>query len=133
MSNKETVAVIYEAFSRGDVPAILSHLADDVQWEHAPPSTDVPWLQPRRGRGGAAEFFQSLTALQFRQFNVTAILEGESVVVVLCDVEAAVVGTNRSFSEPEEVHLWTFNDAGQVVRFRHRVDTHLQWRAYHGT
>jgi len=23
-----------------------------------------------------------------------------------------------------EVHLWTFDDAGRVVRFRHVVDTH---------
>jgi ketosteroid isomerase-like protein len=23
----------------------------------------------------------------------------------------------------EEIHLWTFNDAGQVVRLRHYTDT----------
>ena len=34
MSNIETVKSIYEAFGRGDVPAILDKLADDVDWDY---------------------------------------------------------------------------------------------------
>ena len=32
MSNIATVQGIYEAFGKGDVPAILAVLADDVAW-----------------------------------------------------------------------------------------------------
>ena len=31
MSSVETVQQIYEAFSRGDIPAILEHLADGLK------------------------------------------------------------------------------------------------------
>ncbi len=33
VSPKEVVADIYAAFSRGDIPTILSHLSTDVVWE----------------------------------------------------------------------------------------------------
>ncbi|MEZ4707811.1 MAG: hypothetical protein R3A44_11420 [Caldilineaceae bacterium] len=37
MTNHLTTATaIYEAFGRGDIPTILSHMADDVQWRRGP-------------------------------------------------------------------------------------------------
>ncbi len=48
MNHVETVQQMYEAFGKGDVPAILAHLASDVEWEYGVNSTDVPWLQLRR-------------------------------------------------------------------------------------
>jgi uncharacterized protein len=33
MSNIETVKGVYEAFGRGDIPAILEVIADDIEWE----------------------------------------------------------------------------------------------------
>jgi ketosteroid isomerase-like protein len=32
MSNVATVQSIYEAFGRGDIPAILDRISDDVIW-----------------------------------------------------------------------------------------------------
>ncbi len=133
MSNVETVQAIYQAFGRGDIPAILEKLADDVVWEAGEISTDIPWLQRRDGREGALAFFQSLAALDFTKFEVTAVLESGSRVVGLCNVEATLRETGRKFAEPDEVHLWWFDDAGRVTAFRHRVDTHLQWKTYHGS
>ena len=60
MSNLHTVHEVYEAFGRGDVPAILPRLADSVEWEYGASSLEVPWLQARKGREGAAAFFSSL-------------------------------------------------------------------------
>ena len=40
--NVGTVAAIYEAFGRGDLPAILDQLADDVQWEQGIRETAIP-------------------------------------------------------------------------------------------
>ena len=34
MNHIETVQKIYEAFGKGDVPAILGHLSDDADWEY---------------------------------------------------------------------------------------------------
>ena len=133
MSNVDTVRGVYEAFGRGDVAAILAKLASDVEWEYGVNSTDVPWLQPRRGRDQVAGFFQSLAALDFHAFQPTAFLESGDVVVSLATVEATVKATGRRVVEEDEVHIWRFNAAGEVVRFRHRADTHLQWTAFHGS
>ena len=57
MSNIGTVREIYEAFGRGDVPAILNKLDDNIEWETQNPVAGVPWLQrlgmavPPGGRG----------------------------------------------------------------------------------
>jgi ketosteroid isomerase-like protein len=120
------VREIYEAFGRGDVPFILSRLADDVDWEYVPGPAELPWLQRRRGREGAAAFFETLGAMEFTKFAPTAILQGDSLVVALVDVEFTVKATGRKVSEPDETHIFHFDAEGRVTRFRHRVDTHQQ-------
>jgi ketosteroid isomerase-like protein len=132
MIHAQTVQQIYEAFGKGDVPAILAKLASDVDWEYGDASTDVPWLQPRRGRDAVAGFFQALLAIDFHSFVPKTVLESGSIVVALVDLEATVRATGMRVVEQDEVHIWHFNDAGLVQRFRHRADTHLQWMAYHG-
>lgn len=133
MSNVETVQAIYQAFSRGEIPAILEKLDENVAWEVGGTSTDVPWLQRRDGREGALAFFQSLAVLDFTKFEVTGVIEAGNRVIGLCDVEATMRETGRKFAETDEVHIWWFNDAEQVTAFRHRVDTHLQWMTLHGS
>lgn len=132
MSHLEKVQAMYAAFGRGDVPAILEHLAEDVEWEYGVPSTDVPWLQPRRGRDGAAAFFASLQALEFKVFRVKVLVESGDVVFATFDIEAVLRESGRSIVEEDEVHIWHFSADGLVTRFRHRADTHQHWLAYHG-
>lgn len=124
MSNLTTVRAIYAAFARGDVPTILAHLDEHVDWEYGAGQTSVPWLQHRHGREGATEFFTSLQALAITKFAPKALLEGDGLVVALVDLEATVTATGRPIVEEDEVHIWYFNAAGRVSRFRHRVDTH---------
>lgn len=131
MDDKQTVREIYEAFGRGDVPAILERLDEDVEWEYGAAS-EVPWLQPRHGRSGAGEFFASLGALDIQCFAVKAILEGDGLIVALIDIEATVKATGKRFAEEDEVHIWYLNESGKVVRFRHRVDTHQHYQAWRG-
>ena len=53
-TNAATVAAIYEAYGRGDLPSILDRLADDVSWDadwadhSAQRGAGTPLLQPRR-------------------------------------------------------------------------------------
>ena len=124
MSNLTTVRAIYAAFGRGDVPTILTHLDEHVEWEYGAGESSVPWLQRRHGRDGAAAFFASLKGLVIAKFTPKALLEGDGVVVALIDLEATVTATGRPIVEEDEVHIWYFNQAGKVSRFRHRVDTH---------
>ena len=132
MANTEVVQEIYAAFGRGDVAAILDKLDESVEWEYGGATAGVPWLQPRRGKAGAAEFFASLGELDIQKFVPKALLESNGLVVALVDVEATVKATGRRFVEEDEVHLWHFDEAGRVIRFRHRVDTHQQVEAWRG-
>ncbi|HET7480595.1 MAG TPA: nuclear transport factor 2 family protein [Rubrobacteraceae bacterium] len=131
MQNVAVVGQIYEAFGRGDVPAILDHLAEDVEWEYGVDSTDVPWLQPRRGRQEVPGFFEALGALEIHSFAPKTMLESDDVVVAIVDFEATVKETGQRISEEDEAHIWHFAE-GKVVRFRHRSDTHQHQLAYQG-
>jgi ketosteroid isomerase-like protein len=130
VSHVEVVQQIYQAFGRGDVPAILEHLAENVEWEYGVNSTDVPWLQPRRGRAQVPEFFQALAAVDIQKFQPKTLVEAGDVVLVLIDLEGTVRSTGRRVVEEDEVHIWYFDSDGKVVRFRHRADTHQHWVAF---
>lgn len=132
MTNIETVQEIYAAFGRGDVPAILDHLAEDVEWDYAVGKVDVPWLRPRRGRAEVPGFFHALGALEFTRFEPKTFLEGGDVVVVLLDVGITVRETGQRLAEEDEVHIWRFDPRGRVTRFTHKLDTHAHRTALRG-
>jgi uncharacterized protein len=125
MSNIATVQAIYEAFGRGDVPSILEHLADDVAWEswadNSAQKAGVPWLLPRTGKAAVAEFFGIAATMGITEFTVLGLLEGGNEVAAPFVIAADVPG-GQPYRD-EEIHLWTFNDAGKVTRLRHYVDT----------
>jgi uncharacterized protein len=131
MSNVQKVQSVYDAFGRGDIPAILALLADDVEWEYGMSNAGVPWLQPRRGRAEVQKFFESLNGLETTRFEPKTLLEGGNVVVALIDITAVVKATGRTISEEDETHIWHFGSDGLVKRFCHKVDTHQHWAAVH--
>ncbi|GBD21215.1 hypothetical protein HRbin28_01664 [bacterium HR28] len=131
--NLQTVQGIYAAFGRGDVSAILDKLAEDVDWDYAYRTTPnpVPWLQAQRGRAGAAKFFlDGVGAIELHRFALKALLEGSGLVVALVDVDATVKETGKRIVETDEVHIWHFDEAGLVTRFRHCADTYQHAMAY---
>jgi ketosteroid isomerase-like protein len=130
MSNRATVEANYQAFGRGDVPAILATLDDDVRWDHWPNGNSaqdagLPWLAERTGPEAVGEFFASLGALEFHVFEPIGMLEGDGRVAALISVDVTVVATGRRFQD-EEIHLWTFGPEGKVTEFRHHGDTGKQ-------
>lgn len=131
MGNTDVVGRIYEAFGRGDVPGILEHLAEDVEWEYGVNSTEVPGLQPRRGRDEVPAFFEALSGVEIHRFEPKAFFESGNIVVVLIDFEGTVKATGQKVLDEDEVHIWHFED-GKVVRFRHRADTHQHHVAWQG-
>jgi ketosteroid isomerase-like protein len=133
MTTIETVQQIYAAFGRGDVPFILAKLADDVQWEYATFPNPVPWLQPLQGRDQVPRFFQALAeGVEFHSFQPTKVFGDATTAVSLCDLDATVRSTGKRVVEVDEVHVWHFDAAGRVQRFRHRCDTRQQALALQG-
>jgi ketosteroid isomerase-like protein len=132
MSNIETVQSIYEAFGRGDVPAILGHLADDVVWDSDTPSWGLPWYEPRTGVAEVPAFFGALfDNVVLHRFEPKSFLSGGDQVAVVIDIELETKATGRSVSDLE-IHLWTFDNGGKVARFAHVLDRHGQVSAFRG-
>jgi ketosteroid isomerase-like protein len=123
--NAATVAGIYAAFGRGDVPAILAALAEDVRWEEWAGNTaqraGVEHLRPRRGRAEVAGFFELVGTWRLLAFEVLDVIgDGHQVVA---EIRGSFELPNGARLDDEELHLWTFDDTGRVTRFRHYADT----------
>lgn len=124
-NNIETVAKIYEAFGKSDIPGILIHLSDDVRWEewkdNFAQKAGVPWLRSGTGKDAVTEFFKVIGAFSFKKFDVISLMEGNGQVAAEINFELEM--PNGTVVEDEEIHLWTFDDTGKVIRFRHYLDT----------
>jgi ketosteroid isomerase-like protein len=121
VSNADTVKEMYAAFGRGDVPTILSKLDDNVKWDTATVTPGVPWLAPRRGRDNIPGFFEALAPLEFTKFDPHTFFEDGDKVFAIVAIEAKRNG--KTYTIPNEGHLWKFNAAGKVVKYDHLTDT----------
>lgn len=126
MSGIATVHELYQAFGRGDVGAILAKLREDVDWEHDAHDYGLPTMQPRHGRANVAGFFEALSVLEIKRFEVSNIMENAGQVVAVIHVEHVHKQTGKTFRDIE-LHLWTLDAEGKVARFRHSLDTHQLW------
>jgi ketosteroid isomerase-like protein len=128
MSNAPIVEGIYQAFGRGDVPAILGQLADDVAWDHWPEGNGaqqagLPIMQERKGREAVLGFFEAVGGgLDVHNFQVQRIVDGGDVVIACVRMDCTIRSTGSHLVD-DEVHVWEFDHDGKVVRFRHVVDT----------
>ncbi len=95
--NLRTVRGIFESFGRGDVPAILQVLAEDVEWTLAG-AADVSYTGIRRGHSGVVQFFTALgTSVEFEKFEPQEFINGDNCVVVLGTERGRVRATGKSF------------------------------------
>src|SRR5680860_902049 len=125
-NNIETVSKIYEAFEKGDIPTILTHLADNVRWEEWSDNTGqnagVPWLLFRQGIEEVKEFFKVLGEMNFNKLEVISLMEGPDQIAAEALIEVEIPSTGATVRD-EQIHLFTFNDEGKVIRFRQYLDT----------
>ncbi len=131
--NVQCVQRLYAAFGRGDLPAVMDMLAEDVDWQspvtrskHA----ELSWSRPRHGREQVAQFLEELAekvhAEEFEDLEFTA--QGDRVVV-----EGRNRGTVRSTGRNYE-HDWVMVftvRGGKIVRSRHYYDTADVAMAFH--
>jgi uncharacterized protein len=126
-NNLSTVQQIYACFGQGDVPGILEKLDDNVRWEswadNSAQKTGVPWMLNRNGKDGVLAFFQCIgTELQIKDFQILSIMDGGNKIAAEFVIEAVVTVSGKSYRD-EEIHLWSFNEAGKVIGLRHYLDT----------
>jgi uncharacterized protein len=131
MNEQENVRVVqqsYEAFSRGDIQAVLNFISEQVEWR-TPKPEGMPFGGEYRGRDQVARFFwelnqhEEITRFEPREF----IAQGDRV-VVLGHYAAKVRSTGR-MAESDWVHIFTVRN-GKVVQFVEHFDTAVAMSAY---
>jgi len=125
MSDQANVAVVmsvYEAFSRGDIAAVLGHMDSQADLIFEGPS-EVPWTGNRHGHDGWGKFFQvvgeNLDDVKLKNMEAFAV-QGDNVVVA-GRYEARVKSTGKRIDSPL-VHLWTVRN-GKVTRCHELTNT----------
>ena len=125
--NVKTIQTVYEAFGRGDLPAILDALTDDVDWASSVSSTEVPWWGVRHGKDEVTDFFVKLAeATEVQEFTTLEIIgDGDTVLtVVRYRVKARTTGRE---AEMLLHHYWKFRD-GKIAYYRGAEDSLLTLR-----
>ncbi len=120
----EAVQAIYEAFGRGDVPAILAMVTDDVDWASEPESTVAPWHGIHRGKTELPHFFEALgSTVEVIEFTPLAFGASDTDVMAVIRFGIRVPSTGRA-GAMDLHHWWRFRD-GLVCRYRGAEDTAL--------
>lgn len=112
-ANEQLLATMYAAFTKGDVPTVLSLLSDDVEFHiigGGPVSGDYA------GKDEVLGFFGKLMGLSGGTFQleILDILANDHCGVTLTMERAERVGKKL---ENRAVHVWEIRD-GKGVRFR---------------
>lgn len=125
----KTVNKMYDAFSRGDIPYILSCLHADCIWE-VMGEPDIPHAGIYHGPNDVGNFFRRMDEeVEYTEFVVEHILENEYMVVSTGYYKGRVKATGKLFST-----IWAmtseFNEEGKLVHFRDCYDTLSMARAF---
>ncbi len=127
-TNADVAQQTYAAFGRGDIPALLELLTDDVEWILQGPSV-IPWAGTRHGCDGVAEFFYLLGEnLEFEQFEPREFVSQGDTVVVVGYERSLVKPTGHTF-EQEWAHVFTLRD-GKIAKVRFIEETAAQVVAF---
>lgn len=120
-ANIQTVKDIYAAFGRGDVPAILGRLADDVVWEFEGP-TAISFTGIRHGVPDASGFFTGIDREHADpELQIQSVIGAGDEVAAFGRYTATMKTTGKRVSSPI-AHYWTFR-AGKVARYVNYIDT----------
>jgi ketosteroid isomerase-like protein len=122
-SNVEVVQATYEAFSRGDIPAVLARIDDSMVFTiYGSPA--VPLSGVRRGVAGVTQFFAELAkTLEFSAFEPHDYIAQSDRVVALVHYAGKNRNTGRNF-DAETAMVWTVR-GGKLVKFIEYTDTEL--------
>jgi len=111
--NAQMIRDGYAAFARGDIPAVLEMLGEDIAW-HVPGRS--PLSGDYRGHDGVLGFFQRSMELSAGTLQVAldeVVAEGDRVVAI---TTVTAQRSGRKLSTPE-IHCWRVT-GGKAVEFR---------------
>jgi hypothetical protein len=123
MSNVDIVKRVYEAFGRGDVPAVLAVMDPKIEWYEAEGNPYMPsgkaWVGPDAILNNL--FMRLGTEWDGFAVHPAAFHDAGGTVVV----EARYSGTHKATGKsmnPQVCHVWSVSN-GKLTKFQQYVDT----------
>ena len=119
----KTVQLVYEAFGRGDVEAILGHVTDDVNWA-VEPNGPAPWNGVRYGKDGVASFLSDLANnVEVTEFTPLTFAANDTDVLTVVRYAHRARSTGNAVSM--DLHHWFRFRDGKIHYVRGTEDTAL--------
>jgi hypothetical protein len=126
-SNIKNIQTLYGAFGRGDIPAILEALADDVKWgvySRSSASKSVPWHEHLVGKSNVPKFFAALAAnANFTRFEPQAFVANDEYLYCTVVFEATLKKNAKKMGMTV-MHRFTFKN-GRITEWLGSEDTAL--------
>lgn len=126
MSNLNSVRSVYDAFAKGDIPAVLGFLSPDIEWTEA---EGFPYGGTYNGPNAVLEGVFMRLGGEWDGFRVVPdeFIDAADTIVVLGKYSGTYKATGKSF-KANFAHVWKIQ-AGKAVRFVQYVDTLIVHRA----
>ena len=125
MANQDNTQLVqegYATFGRGDIPALLDMMTEDIVWVSPGPRDVLPTAGERRGHDQVAQFFSTLNDTEeIQRFEPHEFIAQDDKVVALVKYGARIRSTGRTV-DTELVHIFTLRD-GKIAQFREYFDT----------
>jgi len=124
--NRALVQKLYAGFATGDLPAVLSTMASDIEWTEA---EGYPYAGTYVGPDAVVQAVFAKLATEWEGYQAVPdsyVAEGD-MVVALGHYSGRYNKTGKSFRAPF-VHVWTVRD-GKLARFVQYTDTVVVQRA----
>lgn len=129
-ANIQLVQAAYAAFGKGDLPAILAMMSDDVVMGIVGREQDAPFLGVRNGKAGVQDFFRLLgEAHEIHVFEPKRFVGGEDKVFVWGHYRWTMRKSGVS-KHSDWLHELTVRD-GKLVSWLGHNDTAMLAAAYH--
>jgi ketosteroid isomerase-like protein len=120
--NIRIIQSIYAAFGKGDVAGVLTHVAEDTQWDFDVSASPVPWHQPVTRKDEVPRFLAAFVEnVELAAFEPKLFIHSDDHVVAHIHIAYKVRRSGKPV-DMDQLHWWTLRD-GKVTRLRHFEDT----------
>lgn len=122
--NIQIIDNLYNAFSTGNIPAVLGSMDAKIEWKEAESNSLAdgnPYIGPDAVLKGV---FARLGANHeyFELKDVKTHSMSENKVLATLRYDGKVKTTGKTYNA-QAAHLWTLNDEGKIIAFQQYVDT----------
>jgi ketosteroid isomerase-like protein len=130
VDNATIVAEMFDAFKKGDVETLVSHMHPDITWIISG-IDPISYAGTYRGRENTATFFAKLAeAVTFTEFTPQRIVNAGGNTVVSIGHYAGTVNATGKEMKSDFVMIDEFDDDGLVIKFHDYVDTQAVAKAF---